>query len=348
MTDRYHRQSILPQIGKAGQEKLRSTHALLLGVGALGSTVAEQLARAGVGKMTLVDRDVVEWTNLQRQTLFDESDASRGFPKVEAAAARLRRLNAEVVLNPRAIDIDSSNIESLIDSDTSIILDGSDNAELRYLINDLSVKRSLPWVMGACIGTEGRVAGFDPSRVGTPCLRCLFPTPPSPGELATCDTAGVLGAAIGVIASLQVAAAMKILLDQTLPLQLQTIDVWAARFKSIDLTDARRCDCACCATKSFEFLNRSNTSGARLCGRNVIQVRAPRGNVSESTRIDLRQLAERLRPLATIEATQLMLKLVLHEKPQHPISIFGDGRMLVFGTDDPAVARSLYARVVGM
>lgn len=343
MTDRYHRQSLLPQIGHAGQERIRNTHVLLLGVGALGSTVAEQLTRAGIGKLTLVDRDVVELTNLQRQTLFDESDAASGLPKVEAAARRLRSLNADVELHPKAIDIDASNIESLIEKDTALILDGSDNAELRYLINDVSIKRNIPWVMGACIGTEGRVASFDPSRAGSPCLRCLFPTPPSAGELATCDTAGVLGPAIGVVASLQVAAAIRQIVEPNAADQLITLDVWAGRFKAIDLTDSRAADCVCCGKQQFEFLHRASGAGTKLCGRNVVQVRPP-----APTRIDLLKLADKVRPLADVEATQLMLKLVLHERPLHPISIFGDGRMLVFGTEDAAVARSLYARVIGL
>lgn len=340
--DRYHRQSLLPPIGPAGQDRIRGASVLLLGVGALGSTIAEQLVRAGVGKLTLVDRDIVELTNLQRQTLFDESDAQRGLPKVEAAAKRLRAINSDVVLDVRAVDVDASNIESLLDRETSLILDGSDNAELRYLVNDVSVKRSIPWVMGACIGTEGRVAGFDPRRSGAPCLRCLFPTPPSAGELATCDTAGVLGAAIGVVASQQVAFALRLLLEPVSPLQLLSLDVWSGRFKTIDLAGARVPDCVCCGRRQFEFLARASSSGTRLCGRNVVQVRAP-----APTRIDLLRLAEKLRPLATVDATQLMLKLVLHEKPANPISIFGDGRMLVFGTEDPKVARSLYARVIG-
>ncbi len=343
MTDRYHRQSILPQIGKAGQEKLRSTHALLLGVGALGSTIAEQLTRAGIGKLTLVDRDVVELTNLQRQTLFDESDAKRGLPKVEAAAARLHNLNADVELIPRAVDIDSANIESLIERDTTIILDGSDNAELRYLINDVSIKRSLPWVLGACIGTEGRVAGFDPLRTSSACLRCVFPTPPSAGELATCDTAGVLGPAIGVVASLQTACAIRLLVDPHAPLRLMTIDLWSAHFKAISLGGERFPECLCCGKRRFDFLDRSAGGGTRLCGRNVVQVRPP-----APTRIDLLKLAERVRHLAVVDATQLMLKLILHEKPEYPINIFGDGRMLVFGTDDPKVARGIYARVIGL
>ncbi len=342
MTDRYHRQSLLPQIGRAGQERLRAAHVLLLGVGALGSTIAEQLVRAGIGKLTLVDRDVVELTNLQRQTLFDESDARRGLPKVEAAASRLHDVNSEVELESRAIDVDASNIESLIENDSTLILDGSDNAELRYLINDVSIKRSRPWVMGGCIGTEGRIASFDPKHEGSPCLRCLFPTPPSAGELATCDTAGVLAPAIGVVASLQVASAMRMIVGDGSPLQLITIDVWSGRFKTIDLSGARVADCICCAEKSFEFLNRASAGGTRLCGRNVVQVRPP-----SPTRIDLLKLADKLRPIATVDATQLMLKLILNEKPDHPINLFGDGRMLVFGTDDPTVARSIYARVVG-
>jgi molybdopterin-synthase adenylyltransferase len=339
--DRYQRQSLVSQIGPTGQAKIAVSRALVVGMGALGCTIADQLARAGVAMLRIVDRDVVEWTNLQRQTLYDESDARRSLPKVEAAARRLRTIRTDLRLDPHAIDVDASNVESLA-RDVDLILDGSDNAELRYLINDVSVKSGVPWVMGGCLGVEGRVAAFNPKH-GRPCLRCLFPTPPGAGELATCDTAGALGPAIGVVASMQVVEAMKLVLgDATAAGRLHKIDVWAGRQHSVDLADAKRIDCSCCGARKFEFLDRPTTGGAKLCGRNAVQVRP-----ATATRVDLAALAERLAPVATLDATSLMLKVELRERPEQWLSIFGDGRAIVFGTADLSVARALYARVIG-
>ena len=358
-TNRYHRQSLVAQVGTSGQAKLAAARVLILGMGALGSTIADQLARAGVALLRIVDRDVVEWTNLQRQTLYEESDARRGVPKVEAAARRLRTIRSDLTIDLHAIDVDASNIE-LLTRDIDLILDGSDNAELRYLINDVSVKSGVPWVMGGCIGVEGRVVAFDPramrdapstvrNRSGDapalnrPCLRCIFPTPPAAGELATCDTAGALGPAIGVVASLQVAEAMKLIVgDATAAMTLTTLDIWTNRLHSIDLKTARRDDCSCCSKRQFDFLNRPTVGGAKLCGRNAVQVRP-----ATPTRIDLAALAGRLRPVATLDATDLMLKVELRERPEHWLSIFGDGRAIVFGTSDLALARAMYARVIG-
>lgn len=308
-------------------------------MGALGSAVADQLARAGVGLLRIVDRDVVELTNLQRQTLYEEVDAHRNLPKVEAAARRLTAIRSDLVIEPHALDVDAANIEPLLDG-IDLIIDGSDNAELRYLINDAAVRHRLPWVMGGAIGVEGRVAGF---RTRGPCLRCVFPTPPAPGELMTCDTAGALGPTIGVVASLQVVEAMKLLLaDPSAASVLHTMDLWAGRHRAIDLRAAQRSDCRCCGERKFDFLDRPATGGAKLCGRSAVQVRPP-----TSTRIDLASLASRLAPIAKVEATSLMLKLMLHERPEQWMSVFGDGRAIVFGTADLAVARSLYARVIG-
>jgi adenylyltransferase/sulfurtransferase len=340
--DRYHRQSLIPQVGLAGQTKLSAARVLVLGMGALGCTIADQLARAGVDTLRIVDRDIVEWTNLQRQTLYSEEDAIRSVPKVEGAQTRLNAIREDLLVEPHAIDIDASNIESLT-RDIDLILDGSDNAELRYLINDVSVKHRIPWVMGGCIGVEGRVAAFDP-KSGGPCLRCVFPTPPAAGELATCDTAGALGPAIGAVASLQVVEAMKLIVgDATAATRrLHTLDVWAGRQHSVDLGEAKRADCPCCGARRFEFLDRPATGGAKLCGRNAVQVRP-----AAPTRVDLIALAKRLGPVATVDVTSLMLKVELRERPEYWLSVFGDGRAIVFGTADLALARSIYARVIG-
>src|SRR5687768_16964400 len=196
---RYHRQTLLPQIGEAGQEMLRDARVLLVGCGALGTVSAEQLVRGGVGHLRLCDRDIVELTNLQRQTLFTEADAASGTPKAVAAAERLARINSTVWIEPHVTDVHSGNIESLA-ADVRLIVDGTDNVETRYLVNDVAVKLGLPWVYGACVGMGGRVMGVVPGV--TPCLRCVFPDPPGPGEIETCDTAGVFAPAAAIVASL--------------------------------------------------------------------------------------------------------------------------------------------------
>jgi adenylyltransferase/sulfurtransferase len=239
--DRYHRQTLLRQIGREGQKKLASSRALLVGCGALGTVLAEQLVRAGVGTIRIIDRDVVELTNLQRQTLFDESDAAEGVPKAIAAERRLGAINSAVRIEPIVADFHAGNAEELAGR-PDVILDGTDNAETRYLINDLAVKHGITWVYGACVGTEGRVMTVRPGD--GPCLRCLFPEPPTAGELPTCDTAGVLGPLAGIVASLQAVAAIKLLSGNAAALgrEMTAIDVWSNRIRSIDTTDARRSD----------------------------------------------------------------------------------------------------------
>jgi len=338
--DRYHRQTLLPHLGRDGQARLRAGRVLLVGLGALGSTIAEHLTRAGVGQLTLVDRDVVEWTNLQRQALYDEADARRGAAKAEAAARRLGAVNADVRLTPLAIDVDAGNVGGLVDA-ADVVLDGTDNAETRYLLNDACVRRGVPWVMGASVGVEGRVMPIVPG-VG-PCLRCVFRDPPAAGELATCDTAGVLGPAAAVVASLQAVAAIRLLVGDRGGLQLTTLDAWAGRFRTIDLADARRDDCPCCGLHRFEFLDRPAGGGARLCGRDAVSVRP-----GVASRVDLDQLATRLRALGEVDVTPLMLKFAPSDTSGLTMNVFRDGRALVFGTDDLTVARSAYARVVGI
>src|SRR5438552_9654982 len=186
---------LLPQIGEAGQARLARARVLLIGCGALGSHIADQLVRAGVGFLRIADRDMVELTNLQRQVLFDEEDVANELPKAIAATRKLARVNSSIQTEPLVVDVDAQNIESLVDG-CELILDGTDNVATRYLINDVAVKRKIPWIYGACVGTEGRVMAVLP---GQACLRCIFPNPPAAGELPTCDTAGVLGAAAGVV-----------------------------------------------------------------------------------------------------------------------------------------------------
>jgi molybdopterin-synthase adenylyltransferase len=338
--DRYHRQTLLTQIGEKGQQRLASSGVLLLGCGALGTVTAEQLARAGVGFIRICDRDIVELTNLQRQTLFEESDAAEGIPKAIAAVNRLRRINTTITIDPHVIDIHSGNVEQLIDR-IDIILDGTDNAETRYLLNDAAVKHLIPWIYGACVGTTGRVMGIVPGR--SPCLRCLFPDPAGPGELATCDTAGVLAPAANVVASLQVVEAMKILLgDPSAATEMITLDLWPLRMKSISTIDARQPDCPTCGQRDFSFLNkRPGVGAAVLCGRNTVQLTPPQNGTFQ-----LEALKPRLESAGCVHATRYFLRCQIRQS-NLTLTLFPDGRALVHGTADPAVARSIYARIVG-
>lgn len=339
---RYDRQRILPQVGDTGQRRLAGARVLIIGCGALGSTIGEQLVRGGVGYVRLVDRDLVEWTNLQRQVLFDEADARAMTPKAVAAANRLRQINSTITLDPVILDIDSANIASLLDTPqgrVDLILDGTDNAAIRYLVNDLATREHLPWVYGAVLGMEGRIMPVLP---GEACLRCLFSSPPAAGELPTCETAGVLGAAVSIVASMQVALAYQILLGAEIPRMMQVIDVWQGRYRSISIADAKRADCPCCVHRQFDFLNAPPASGtATLCGRDAVQVRAPRG-----TQLDLAQLADRLKATIDIEQQRFFIRIRLGEGEM--LTVFPDGRVIVSGTRDPARARTLVARWVGV
>ena len=354
-TDRYHRQTLLPQVGAAGQARLGRSRVLLVGCGALGTVLAEQLVRAGVGTLRVVDRDVVELSNLQRQTLFDEADAAEGVPKAIAAQRRLARVNSDVVVEAVVADFHAGNAEDLAGlapagggdgaRPVDLVLDGTDNVETRYLINDLAVKHAVPWVYGACVGTEGRVMAVRPPE--TACLRCLFPDPPGPGELPTCDTAGVLGPLAGVVASLQAVAALKLLSgsERAVARELLTIDVWANRTRAVGTVDARRPDCVTCARRRFEFLDGGAAAARRpvsLCGRNAVQVRPDR-----PAAFDLPTVAARLEAVGTVTRTPYLLHLDVTDAPAVRLTLFPDGRLIVTGTTDLDRARSLYARYIG-
>ena len=317
---------------------------MLIGCGALGTVIADQLVRAGVGHLRICDRDVVEATNLQRQVLFDESDAEAGTPKAIAAAQRLSRINSTVRIEPHVVDVHSGNIEEFIEgrsgaSRASVILDGSDNADVRYLINDAAVKHGVPWVYGGCVGTSGRVMAILPGK--SPCLRCLFPDPPGAGELETCDTAGVLAPAAAVVASLQVVAAMKILLGHRVDEQLVTLDLWQGRIQTISTVGGRRDDCSTCGRRQFAFLDRSASGTTTLCGRDAVQVLP-----ATRTALSFERMANRLATAGTVESTPHLVRCRLTESGL-ALTVFPDGRAIVKGTTDPAVARSVYARYVG-
>ncbi len=346
-SDRYHRQSLLPMIGPAGQERLAASRVFLIGCGALGTHIAEHLVRAGVGRLRIADRDVVEWTNLQRQVLFDEDDARSGAPKAAAAATRLLQINSSVQVEPVVVDIHSGNITALAGLEIAgdavdLILDGADNVETRYLINDVAVRHQIPWIYGACVGVGGRVMAIEPGRGA--CLRCVFPDPPSAADLPTCDTAGVLGMAAAIVAAQQAAIAIRLLVGRGAERQLLTVDAWKGRFHAVELADARRTDCRCCGQHQYDFLNaRPARLVASLCGRNAVQIAAPvDGAVDE-----LSHVAAGLERFGDVQRSAFLVRCRLREPQEMTLTIFADGRVIVQGTSDAGRARSVAARFLG-
>ncbi len=342
LPDRYHRQQLLPQVGTVGQARLAAARVLVVGCGALGAGIAEQIVRAGVGHVILADRDWVELTNLQRQALFDESDAAAGVPKAIAAATHLRRINSTVTVDPRVIDVESGNILELM-AGADLVFDGTDNVETRYLINDAAIRAGVPWVYGGCVGVEGRVMGISPGH--TPCLRCIWPDPPTPGSLPTCDTAGVLGPAAGAVAAIQAGVGLRLLIEPDgFHPALLALELWDMRTRRIDLADSRRDDCPACGQRRFDFLDRPRSaSTTTLCGRDAVQIR-PRD--SSPARIDLADLARRLAPAGRVESNPYLVRCALLDSPLR-LTVFPDARAIIQGTTDPAKARSIYARWIG-
>lgn len=339
-TDRYHRQVLLPQIGEAGQARLAGSRVLLVGCGALGTVMADQLVRAGVGFLRIVDRDVVEWTNLQRQVLFDESDARERLPKAVAAERRLGRINSSVKIEGIVADAESGNIEDFA-SGMHLLLDGTDNVETRYLINDVSIKHGVPWVYGACVGTEGRMMPVMPGR--TACLRCVFREPPSGADLPTCDTAGVLGPVAAAVASMQTTEALKVLSGNEHDVQsvVRSMELWAGRMRPTPVE--RDPACPTCGRREFPFLSRPASQSTTLCGRRSVQVNPARRDV----RLDLNAAARKLHGVGEVEQTPYLVRCRLRGESVVELTLFADGRMIVSGTTDRDSARSMYARYVG-
>ena len=338
--ERYLRQYRYAPLGKKGQERLQRARVLICGCGALGSVVANTLARAGVGFLRVVDRDFLEMNNLQRQVLYDEIDVAAGLPKAIAAANRLRAINSNIEIEPVVTDVQHSNLEALA-NDVDLILDGTDNFEIRFLLNDFAVAHNIPWVYGGCIGAEGQSMTILPGE--TACLACLMPDAPPPGTMPTCDTAGILGSAVNVVASVQAAEAIKILSGnrQAISRQLLVFDLWENRFRPIDLSSLREnSDCRVCKHKEFEWLagNRGSRS-AVLCGRNAVQLNP----VAEQT-ISLEQLERKLERLGKVARNPYLLRFLVDD---FTFTVFADGRTIVAGTDDPTIARAVHAKYIG-
>ena len=333
--ERYSRQILFAGIGERGQEALLASHAVVAGCGALGSFHAAALARAGVGRLTLIDRDYVEPANLHRQWLFEESDAAEGLPKAAAAARRLRAINSGVEVRAAVADLTAANAEEVLGG-ADVILDGTDNFETRFLINDFAVHRGIPWIYGAAVGSYGIAMPVIPRR--TACLRCVYPEPPG-GAQPTCETAGILNAVVSAVASLQVADALKILSGNAGAVQarITTLDVWEGGIRQIE-APPRDDACPACGLGEFPYLEESARAPVTLCGRNAVQV-----HESERT-LDLAVLEQRLAPLGEVRANEFALRFAV---PPYEMTIFPDGRAIVKGTADAAVARSLYAKYLG-
>jgi adenylyltransferase/sulfurtransferase len=340
---RYSRQMVLPGVGRSGQARLRAARVDILGLGALGSELAECLARAGVGKLRLIDRDYLELHNLQRQVLYTEADVAAALPKAIAAQAHLQAINGGVALEPQVVDATTENIAELI-ADTDLVLDATDNFAARYLLNDACVQAGRPWIYSAVLGTAGMVMVVRPGQ--TACLRCLFDTPPPPGASPTCETAGVLGPAVQVVAGLAGAAALQLLLGGDPPRGLLALDVWEGRFDRLG-DGAPDPECPACGRREFEFLGggtRAALDGTQLCGRQTVQVRMG------GSHIDLDAVAGRWRASAAgnVLANAYLARLsVTNGGDPAELTLFPDGRVIVKGTDDPAAARSLVARYIG-
>lgn len=337
---RYDRQARFAPLGDAGQEQLAKARAFVCGCGALGSVIAETLVRAGVGFVRIVDRDFLELNNLQRQVLYDEQDVADGLPKAIAAANKLRRINSEVQIEPVVADVTFSNIADLA-TDVDAIVDGTDNFATRFLLNDFAVKHKKPWIYGGCIGAEGQTMTILPGE--TACLACLMSDVPPPGTTPTCDTAGIIGPIVNVIASIEAAEALKILSGhrEAVSRRLTIIDLWDNQVRAVDLARLRdSSDCRVCKHGEFVWLSgERGDSSAVLCGRNAVQLSPAAG-----TRASLEEIATRLAGVGIVQRNTFLLRLTVGD---YILTVFPDGRTIVGGTDDIATAKSLHARYIG-
>ena len=335
LEERYSRQVLFPGIGREGQQKLATARVALVGCGATGSALASLLARAGVGTIRIIDRDYVEPSNLQRQSLFDEADAAQSLPKAIAAARRISAFNSQIVVEPQVADLVPANIGSLLDG-MHLVLDGTDNFETRYLINDFAVQASLPWIYTAAVGSYGITLNVLPGK--TACLACVFPDPPR-GAFETCETAGILNSAVNLAASIAATEAIKLLVgaDGQVRRTLLSFDVWSNERAEVGAGSPRP-GCRACGERDFVHLAGEGRPHLTLCGRNSVQIH------ERHRPIDFAEVSARLQPHGPVRHNDFVLKF--WPEP-YELTLFPDGRAIIKGTTDTAVARSLYARYVG-
>jgi molybdopterin/thiamine biosynthesis adenylyltransferase len=334
---RYSRQILFAPIGSQGQARLRTAHVAVVGVGATGAAVAGLLARAGVGTLTLIDRDFVETSNLQRQVLFDEEDASTALPKAEAARRQIARFNSAIHVRAHVTDLVPGNIHALLEG-AELVLDGTDNFETRYLLNDYAMEQLKPWIYAGAVGASAASMNILPGE--TACLACLFPTPPA-GQLETCDTAGILGMAVNLAASIQSVEAIKYLTGARTYMRrtLLSHDLWLNERSEVSAASQPHPECQVCGpARQFTHLRGEARPHITLCGRNSVQIH------EHSRSLDFPALADRLSPHGTVRWNALLLRFTVG---MHTLTVFPDGRTLVQGTTDPALARTLHARFIG-
>lgn len=333
--DRYSRQVLFRGIGEEGQQKLTAAHVAVVGCGATGAAVAALLARAGVGTLTIIDRDYVEWSNLQRQVLFDEEDAVTGLPKAEAARRQIARFNHSTKILAHVADLVPGNIHVLLQQ-ADLVLDATDNYETRYLLNDYAIQQNKAWIYAGAVGSYAVTMNILPGE--TACLACLFPAPPS-GIVETCDTAGILNTAVNLAASIEAAEAMKFLVGARDQMRrtLISYDVWSNERSELDASRPST-GCTVCGERNFIHLKGEARPHITLCGRNSVQIH------EHDRPVDFKELEERLRSHGAVRYNDMMLRF---ERGKYRMTLFKDGRAMIQGTTDIAVARSLYARFIG-
>ena len=333
--ERYSRQVLFSGIGEDGQRRLQAARVAIVGCGATGSAVASLLARSGVGTLRIIDRDYVERSNLQRQTLFDEADAAESLPKAVAAAKKIASFNSQIVVEPQVTDLIPANIEPLLEG-MQLILDGTDNFETRYLVNDYAVQRGVPWIYAAAVASYGVTLNVVPGK--TACLACMFPDPPS-GTFETCETAGILNSAVNLVASIEASEALKLIVgaEERLRRTLLSFDVWRNERAEVAAANPRK-GCRACGEREFIHLAGEGRPHITLCGRNSVQIH------ERHRPVDFSEMSARLQPHGAVRHNDFVLKF-WHEP--YEMTLFPDGRAIIKGTTDTAVARSLYARYVG-
>ncbi|NLI48275.1 MAG: thiazole biosynthesis adenylyltransferase ThiF [Acidobacteria bacterium] len=336
--DRYSRQIRFRPMGAEGQARLARAAVLVVGCGALGSSILETLARAGVGRLRFVDRDTVELSNLPRQALYTEVDVVQCRPKAVAARDALRAINSAVVSEAVVADFNATTAPALA-AGMDLILDGTDNFETRFLMNELAVRLDTPYIYGAALSGVGTIMPVVPGR--TPCLRCIMPEPPEPGTVPTCDQVGVIAPVVRMVAAQEAALAMRVIVAgrEELPARLIQLDAWTPEFTVIDVSAGRRPDCPVCGCRRFALLDGVGAEDAALDGKAIVQLQPPPGPPP-----DLERLAARLAGIGAVTHNPHLLRLTV---PPHELVLFHDGRCVVRGTTDPAEARRLRDRYLG-
>lgn len=335
LDDRYSRQVLFPEIGAEGQKRLALARVVIVGCGATGSAVASLLARSGVGTLRILDRDYVEPSNLQRQSLFDENDARESLPKAVAAVRQIARFNSQIAVEPHVADLTPTNAENFLGG-ADLILDGTDNFETRYLVNDYAVKNSVAWIYAAAVGSYAVTLNILPGE--TACLACVFPDPPR-GAVETCETAGILNSAVNLVASIAATEALKFLVGDRRKMRrtLLSWDVWSNERAEV-AAERPRTGCRACGERNFVHLAGEGRPHITLCGRNSVQIH------ERQRPVDFEEMSTRLRPHGAVRHNEFVLKF-WHEP--YEMTLFPDGRAIIKGTTDTAIARSLYARYVG-